>query len=107
MNYSIKHPDHGEGDDDNRQHLQDLKKRAFYLADKIFFVILQPGISQMQYFSFIFATPFAALEARAAVGFLGIEGSITPPHTNSLKSTLYAPRGAVVIRHVTLQEEGL
>lgn len=24
MNYSIKHPDHAEGDDDNRQHLQDL-----------------------------------------------------------------------------------
>ena len=33
----------------------------------------------MQYFSFLYAILFAALETRAAVGISGIEGSITPP----------------------------
>ena len=46
----------------------------------------------------------AAQDARAAVGILGFERS-TP--ANDLKSTLYAPRGAVTTRHVTVQKIGL
>ena len=46
----------------------------------------------------------AARNARAAVGYMGFEGKLTPP-ANGLKSTLYAPRGAVTTRHVTVQKK--
>ena len=51
------------------------------------------------------ALPFAAREARAAVGGMGIEGKITPQQ--GISNTIYAPRGAATIRHVTVQNEGL
>ena len=42
------------------------------------------------------ALPFAAQEACAAVGGMGIEGKITPQQ--GISNTIYAPRGAATIR---------
>ena len=46
---------------------------------------------------------FAALETRAAVGGMGFEGKYYPPPFSDLEPTIYAPRGAVAIRHATAQ----
>ena len=47
----------------------------------------------------------ACKDACAAVGGMGIEGKITPQQ--GISNTIYAPRGAATIMHVTVQNEGL
>ncbi len=47
----------------------------------------------------------AARQVRAAVGFMGFEGTFTPQ--NDLESTIFALMRRDTIRHVTVRQRGL